>query len=224
MSRSTRQFQVLIRRMALILALAALVAAFAMAGPVVRAAGPGELLDSQPGTLAAGVTPKLNAKLPLDAMVVNEYGTQMKLGEFFNTGKPVIFTLVYYSCPYLCTEELNNLVSTMKDKQFGLTLGNQFTIVTLSFRRYRYARDSAAQESQLSGVPRIDRARTLLAFPDRPAGPGKADRRFGRLWICAELLHRRLHPRVGHFHLHRRRARFATIQDIVYPPRSCGTR
>ncbi len=94
----------------------------------------GGLLDDQvQGSAAAGVTPKAYAQLPLDAKVVDEYGTEMKLGEFFNDGKPTIFMLVYYSCPNLCNVELNSLVESMKDKEMRLRLGEQFNIVTLSF-------------------------------------------------------------------------------------------
>ncbi|PMU64999.1 SCO family protein, partial [Pseudomonas sp. FW215-L2] len=49
-----------------------------------------------------GVTQKLNQPLPLDAQFVDESGKTVKLGDYF--GKhPAILTLVYFTCPMLCS-------------------------------------------------------------------------------------------------------------------------
>src|SRR5215213_9356973 len=54
-----------------------------------------------------GIEQRLGEKLPLDTEFTNEQGHQVKLGEYFKTGRPVILALVYYECPMLCNEVLN---------------------------------------------------------------------------------------------------------------------
>src|SRR3984957_1346256 len=50
-----------------------------------------------------GVAQHLNQQLPLDASFVDENGKSAKLGDYF--GKhPAILSLVYYTCPMLCSE------------------------------------------------------------------------------------------------------------------------
>ena len=52
--------------------------------------------------------------MPLDAVVKNEDGKMVKLGDYFNTGRPVILAFVYYECPMLCNEVLNGLTGSLK--------------------------------------------------------------------------------------------------------------
>src|SRR5262249_49574225 len=52
------------------------------------------------------------------------------LGDYFG-GKPVVFSLVYYECPMLCTLTLNGLASALSVLSFEP--GKQFEIVTVSF-------------------------------------------------------------------------------------------
>src|SRR3984957_2946237 len=60
-----------------------------------------------------GVAQRLNQPLPLDAAFVDETGKAVKLGDYF--GKhPAIVSLVYYTCPMLCSEELNGLTSSLE--------------------------------------------------------------------------------------------------------------
>src|SRR5215218_7406146 len=46
---------------------------------------------------------KLDQQLPLDLVFRDEAGQQVKLGQYFGK-KPVVFALVYYDCPMLCTQ------------------------------------------------------------------------------------------------------------------------
>ena len=78
-----------------------------------------------------GIEQKLNEQLPLDAVFKNEDGREVKLGEYFGKGRPVILALVYYECPMLCTMELNGLVKALR----AITRfqpGQDFEIVTVS--------------------------------------------------------------------------------------------
>src|SRR6195952_3721735 len=60
-----------------------------------------------------GVSQHLNQQLPLDASFVDDTGKTVRLGDYF--GKhPAVFSLVYYNCPMLCSEELDGLTSALE--------------------------------------------------------------------------------------------------------------
>lgn len=73
---------------------------------------------------------KLGNQLPLDLNFRDESGQQVKLGQYFGK-KPVVLSLVYYDCPMLCTQILNDMVTTFRVLPFQV--GNEFDVVTVSF-------------------------------------------------------------------------------------------
>jgi protein SCO1/2 len=76
-----------------------------------------------------GVSQRLNQQLPLDAAFVDETGRPVKLGDYF--GKhPAVVSLVYYTCPMLCSEELNGLTSSLE--MVKLVPGKDFDVVIVS--------------------------------------------------------------------------------------------
>lgn len=78
-----------------------------------------------------GITEKLDQQVPLDLTFTDENGQTVRLADYFHPGRPVILTLNYYSCPMLCTVQLNGLVEGLK--QVDWVPGQQFEIVTVSF-------------------------------------------------------------------------------------------
>jgi protein SCO1/2 len=74
---------------------------------------------------------KLGGQIPLDTVFRDELGREVKLGEYFKDGKPVVLTLVYYECPMLCNQTLNGLVGALQAMSF--TPGREFRVVTVSF-------------------------------------------------------------------------------------------
>ncbi|MFY9689590.1 MAG: SCO family protein [Candidatus Acidiferrales bacterium] len=72
---------------------------------------------------------KLNDSIPLDLTFRDEHGKTVQLAQYFGS-KPVILTLVYYSCPMLCTQVLNGLDRSMEN--IPLTIGKDFNVVTVS--------------------------------------------------------------------------------------------
>jgi protein SCO1 len=76
-----------------------------------------------------GVSQHLNQQLPLDAAFVDETGKPVKLGDYFGK-KPAILSLVYYTCPMLCSEELDGLTSSLE--MVRLTPGKDFDVVIVS--------------------------------------------------------------------------------------------
>jgi protein SCO1/2 len=76
-----------------------------------------------------GVSQHLNQQLPLDAAFVDESGKAVRLGDYF--GKhPAILSLVYYTCPMLCSEELDGITSSLE--MVKLTPGKDFDVVVIS--------------------------------------------------------------------------------------------
>jgi len=77
-----------------------------------------------------GIDQKLNQPVPLDAVFKDEQGREVTLGQFFH-GKPVVLSLVYYSCPMLCNQILNGMLGSFR--QISFNAGEQFEVVTVSF-------------------------------------------------------------------------------------------
>ncbi|HZT57400.1 MAG TPA: SCO family protein [Pyrinomonadaceae bacterium] len=78
-----------------------------------------------------GIEQKLGSQIPLDLKFKDEYGQDVKLGDYFQGGKPVVLTLVYYECPMLCNQTLNGLVGALEAVTFSP--GKDFQVVTVSF-------------------------------------------------------------------------------------------
>ncbi|MCU1250716.1 MAG: electron transport protein SCO1/SenC [Edaphobacter sp.] len=76
-----------------------------------------------------GVAQHLNQQLPLSASFVDESGKPVKLGDYFGK-RPAILALVYYTCPMLCSEEMNGLTSSLE--MVKLTPGKDFDVVIVS--------------------------------------------------------------------------------------------
>jgi protein SCO1 len=77
----------------------------------------------------ARIDQKLNDTVPLNLMFRDEHGKTVELAQYFGS-KPVILSLVYYSCPMLCTEVLNGLDRSLKG--IPMSIGSDFNVVTVS--------------------------------------------------------------------------------------------
>jgi protein SCO1 len=125
-----------------------------------------------------GVSQRLNQPLPLDAAFVDETGKAVKLGDYFGR-HPAIVSLVYYTCPMLCSEELDGLTGALS--MVHLTPGKDFDIVVISidpsdtpeqaakkkaFYLKRYGRpETASGWHFLTGQrPAIDAATNAIGF------------------------------------------------------------
>jgi len=102
-------------------------------GLVLSAAGvtaPAQQLGLPIMVRGVGIDQNLNAQVPLDLTFTDETGQPARLGQYFR-GKPVVLTLVYYSCPGLCDLVLNGVTHSLE--QISLDLGRDFDVVTVSF-------------------------------------------------------------------------------------------
>lgn len=75
------------------------------------------------------VDQKLNDSIPLNLAFRDEHGKPVELSQYFGS-KPVILTLVYFTCPMLCTQVLNALDRSMEN--IPPTIGKDFNVVTVS--------------------------------------------------------------------------------------------
>jgi len=77
-----------------------------------------------------GIDQRLNEQVPLDAVFKDDQGREVQLREYFK-GKPVVLALVYYSCPMLCNQVLNGMLSSFRKVSFDI--GEQYEVITVSF-------------------------------------------------------------------------------------------
>jgi protein SCO1/2 len=87
--------------------------------------------DGRPAALqGVDLEQKLGAQVPLDVEFRDASGRTVKLNDYFGR-RPVILSLVYYSCEDLCPLVLEGLVKSLRPLTFNI--GDQFDVVTLSF-------------------------------------------------------------------------------------------
>jgi len=77
-----------------------------------------------------GVDEKVGQKINLDLTFIAENGYPVALRKYFQTDKPVILNLVYYSCPMLCNRVLNGETDALRG--LAWTIGKEFEVVTIS--------------------------------------------------------------------------------------------
>ncbi|NOT48100.1 MAG: SCO family protein [Acidobacteria bacterium] len=105
-----------------------------------------------------GIEQKLGGQLPLETEFKDESGQTIKLGEFFNKGRPVIVAFVYYECPMLCNEVLNGLTGTLKG--INLDAGKDFDVVAISFDARENEKPDLARNKKESYTNRYGRPGT----------------------------------------------------------------
>jgi len=90
-------------------------------------AGAQSLSDTQ--LLSVTFQQNLNSQINRDLRFRDEYGRDVRLGDYFGK-KPVVLVLGYYQCPMLCTLTLNGMVQAMEDMKWGV--GKEFDIINVS--------------------------------------------------------------------------------------------
>ncbi|HEY1731782.1 MAG TPA: SCO family protein [Terriglobales bacterium] len=124
-----------------------------VASALVFAQAPSSFMDEKSGTASQvnppefkdiGIDQRLNQQLPLNLQFKDETGKTVRLGDYFESGRPVILNLVYYSCPMLCGEELAGEASALAMLPF--TPGNQYEVVSVSINPDETPADAAAKK------------------------------------------------------------------------------
>ena len=83
-----------------------------------------------PGLDRVGVDEHLDESLPLDAEFTTSEGRKVRLGDFFDGERPVLFTFSYHSCPTLCSMVLDATVASAKEQEW--TIGDEYVAVNIS--------------------------------------------------------------------------------------------
>lgn len=109
-----------------------------------------------------GIEQRLGESLPLDAVFKDEDGREVKLGEYFSKGRPVVLALVYYECPMLCNQVLNGLTGAMKG--ISLDAGKDFDVVAISFDARENDKPELAKNKKASYLERYARPGTDAGF------------------------------------------------------------
>lgn len=76
-----------------------------------------------------GVVEKLDQYIPLDALLINEDGDTVVIGDLID--KPTILNFVYYRCPGICSPLMDGLSKAMDGND--LVLGEDYQALTISF-------------------------------------------------------------------------------------------
>ena len=105
-------------------ALLTLVVACGLLAPAAAAQSPSQVIKQ------VAYEQRINRLLPLQLTFRDEAGRAVALGDYFGR-RPVVFALVYYQCPMLCTFVLNGLVKALKPLSFQP--GREFEVVIVSF-------------------------------------------------------------------------------------------
>jgi protein SCO1/2 len=121
---------------------------------------PPAVAEPVPGALdGVGLDERLGDPLPLDLTFTDADGASVRLGDFFNDGKPVLINPIYYKCPMLCGLISQGLTDAVRQVQY--TPGRDFTIVTVSF---------APDETPALARANADATFARLARPEAHAG------------------------------------------------------
>lgn len=105
-----------------------------------------------------GIEQRLGEQLPLEAVFKDENGQPVKLGSYFQKGRPIILALVYYECPMLCNEILNGLTGSLKGMSFDA--GKEFDVVAISFDARENEKPDLAKNKKASYMERYGRPGT----------------------------------------------------------------
>jgi protein SCO1 len=90
-----------------------------------------QLNQSKPQILEdIGVDEKLGDNIPLDLKFANSEGDSVRLGDLFESGKPVLLNPLYYECPTLCSLVLDAVYKVVD--QLVWSPGDDYTIISFS--------------------------------------------------------------------------------------------
>ena len=126
--------------------------AFALCWPLgVSAAAPTDARAATASSLPlmvrdVDITQRLGQQVPLDLAFRDEAGAAVTLGQYFGA-RPVILTMAYYTCPMLCGVVLEGLAHSLR--LLPWSIGEQFTVVTVSLDAHDTPVQAAAKKNQL---------------------------------------------------------------------------
>lgn len=130
------------------------------------------------------VEEKLNTQVDLNLSFYNEAGQSVTLREYFKSGRPVVLTMAYYSCPMLCGMVIKGVTNSLRDVEW--TPGKEFEVINVSFDpRETYQLANAKKEAVLVDYGRLQAREGwhFLADKDGNAKKLAAQMGFKYRWI-----------------------------------------
>ncbi len=73
---------------------------------------------------------RMGEQVPLDAVFVDEQGTEVRLSQFFAARQPVVLVMSYYECPMLCSFVREGVLAALQ--QVTLNAGRDFQVINIS--------------------------------------------------------------------------------------------
>jgi protein SCO1 len=121
-----------------------------LAAGVLPAAADNSTATERPKILRdVGIDQNLNHQIPLNLAFRDETGKTVQLNQYFGK-KPVILSLVYFSCPMLCTMVEDGLLQSLKRVSFNV--GDQYNVLTVSFDPHDTPQMAAAKKDVYVGL------------------------------------------------------------------------
>ena len=155
-----------------VISLALLAPALALGLPMGQALHkpvPVEGSDTLPAALQnVEIEERLGAQLPVDARFTDQDGLPVRLGDLLPKDRPVVLSLVYFSCPMLCGLVLTGAARGMRET--GLQLGKDFDAITISFDPRDGTKLAAERQRgylQAFGKPEARKAWTFLTGQEK---------------------------------------------------------
>lgn len=94
-----------------------------------------------------GLDEHLGARVPLELSFTDSDGKPVRLGEYFEDGRPVVLALVYYRCPVICTMVMEQMVDSFNGLDYEV--GRQFNVVYLSFDEEENASIALSKKNEI---------------------------------------------------------------------------
>ncbi len=80
--------------------------------------------------IGAGIEERLGEKVDMSLPFLNEHGEQVRLGDYFSRGKPVLLNFSYFHCPMLCGLVQDGMVRALRPLEWSP--GTEYEILTVS--------------------------------------------------------------------------------------------
>jgi protein SCO1 len=97
-----------------------------------------------------GIDQKLGSQVPLNLTFHDEKGNVVQLSQYFGHGKPVVLSLVYFTCPMLCTQVENGMLNSFKLQT--LNIGKDFDALTVSIDPTDKPRLAKVKQEMYTGI------------------------------------------------------------------------
>lgn len=132
------------------------------------------LLTEPPKDLqGVDVVEKRGQSVPLDLPLLDSTGRAVRLGDYFDGKRPVLFLLAYYDCPMLCNLMLGDLQRAVQGQKWAL--GKDYRVVVLSFDHTNTLADAQVKRDIFARGVDLDAASKALVEAGFAPGSAQAD-------------------------------------------------